>query len=284
VDLKKEIKLSDLLPRRRKGGQHAGDSAPGPEKPAKPKRERRQFSLSLSRGSRKGPKAEATPALPLPAVPLMHAFNLLSSEEARAKRTETRLGLVKLGIALLGLFVAVGLAGGYMLYGGRVSAKEQKVDALRAQLAGLQAAAPTTPTPTQPSGGDAEVSAAAQARTAAVADALSSRVAWDRVLRDFSLVLPNDVWLTALTAGAPPADAGATSGAPTAPVAPETETTGSSFTITGGAETQGGVALLLSRLAVVPEFSSVQLQSSTRDGDGPYTFAIVATVKPNGSA
>lgn len=280
LDLKKEIKLSDFLPRRRGKVDENGSDVADPLDALSEPRARRSFSLRSKRSSSKGPKTEATPAVP--AVPLMHAFNLLSAEEARVKRTESRVALGKVGVAVLGVLVVAGLAGGYALYSGRASAQEKKSDALRAQLADLQAGTSSAPSPAQPSGGDADVSTAVQARTSAVADALSSRVSWDRVLRDFSLVLPEEVWLTALTAGAPPAD-GAPSITPT-PAAPGAVPVGSPFTITGGAETQGAVALLLSRLAVVPEFSSVQLQSSTRDGDGPYTFTIVATVKPNGSA
>jgi len=37
----------------------------------------------------------------------------------------------------------------------------------------------------------------------ALSAALTSRVAWDRVFREFSLVLPDDVWLTTLSAKSP---------------------------------------------------------------------------------
>ena len=80
--------------------------------------------------------------------------------------------------------------------------------------------------------------------------ALTSRVAWDRVLRQVSLVLPEDVWLTSLSATAPsPATA---AGAATA----------SGFTLIGSTYSQNGVARFLSRLAVIPDLENVRLQSS----------------------
>ena len=42
-----------------------------------------------------------------------------------------------------------------------------------------------------------------QARVTALSGALSRRVAWDRVFRELSLVLPNDVWLATISAKAP---------------------------------------------------------------------------------
>src|SRR5207237_2883524 len=41
------------------------------------------------------------------------------------------------------------------------------------------------------------------ARVTALNAALSKRIAWDRVLREFALVLPDDVWLLSLSATAP---------------------------------------------------------------------------------
>src|SRR2546423_6113496 len=42
-----------------------------------------------------------------------------------------------------------------------------------------------------------------QARVTALNAALAKRIAWDRVLREFALVLPDDVWLMNMTAKAP---------------------------------------------------------------------------------
>ena len=91
-------------------------------------------------------------------------------------------------------------------------------------------------------------------RVAALSSALSSRVAWDRVLRQISLVLPEDVWLTSLTSRRR-ADASAATGAVAA--------AGASFTLTGATYSQSGVARFLSRLARrCPTSANVQLPSS----------------------
>src|SRR5438045_8379992 len=42
-----------------------------------------------------------------------------------------------------------------------------------------------------------------RARVTALNAALAKRIAWDRVLREFALVLPDDVWLQTMSAKAP---------------------------------------------------------------------------------
>ncbi len=99
-------------------------------------------------------------------------------------------------------------------------------------------------------------------------------------------MLPEDVWLTTLSS---------TSGTATpAPGADPAAVGAATFTINGFATSQADVAQLLSRLDVVPEFSNVQLTSSSRgqeaapEGGSPtgdpqdFSFAIVATIAPEG--
>jgi Tfp pilus assembly protein PilN len=88
-----------------------------------------------------------------------------------------------------------------------------------------------------------------------------------------SLVLPEDVWLTNLTAVAPD---------PTAAAAP-----GSGFTLTGSTYSQNGVARFLSRLAVIPDLANVRLQSSQSqllNQRELVQFSILADVRAAGSA
>jgi hypothetical protein len=57
----------------------------------------------------------------------------------------------------------------------------------------------------------------------------------------------------------------------------------STLTITGFAMTQDDVAQLLARLGVVPEFSSVQLESSVSEPiaeQEALKFTVIATMKP----
>jgi Tfp pilus assembly protein PilN len=147
--------------------------------------------------------------------------------------------------------------------------KRDTADDLRVELAGLQQ---------QPANlaGKSEQSALASekaARTTAVGSALAGRVAWDRLLRDLSLVLPKDVYVTALSAQSPTASA---------PAASSTATT-TNFAITGSTDEQKDVALLLSRLSILPELTSVQLVSSIRSEAKDVLFTINAAVRHEGA-
>lgn len=151
--------------------------------------------------------------------------------------------------------------------GGAVSSKQQELDALRAQIAAIPAA-PVVDT----SAGDA-FAAEKGARVGALSAALSGRVAWDRVLRQVSLVLPEDVWLTNLSAAAPDAA--------------QPAATDSGFTLTGATYSQNGVARFLSRLAVIPDLSNVRLQSSQSqllNERELVQFTILADVRTPGTA
>ena len=79
-----------------------------------------------------------------------------------------------------------------------------KVKDKQAELATLQDELHAIPTP-DASRVKTQTALAAdkQARVTALSGALSRRVAWDRVFRELSLVLPNDVWLATITAKAP---------------------------------------------------------------------------------
>lgn len=284
IDLKKEIKLSDLF--RRSGGPAPEDAAAEETpKPEKEKKERKSFSFSRGPKEPKEPKAPKEPrarkekkdkvavaakaAPPPPAVPLMRAFNLMPKEDSREKTTVSP-ALTKIAVALLGVLVVAGLAFGYMTSGANVADKQAEADDRRAELA--QLTAQIGPEAADPS---ASLAGESQARTAALADALGARVAWDRIMREFSLVLPDTVVLA--TIGASSGTAGSSDPATAA------ATTEPTFTIEGTSVSQESVALLLSRLSVIPEFVDVRLESSNRNEQGGgYQFVIAATIAPEG--
>jgi Tfp pilus assembly protein PilN len=119
-------------------------------------------------------------------------------------------------------------------------------------------------------------------RSLALASALGKEVAWDRVLRHFALVLPDDVWLTSLT-GTVPLDPSA-SAVPTSSALPSTPT---ELTLQGDTYSQLSVARLLERLQVLPDLKNVQLQSSASTTVGNqkvYSFTIVSDIRTGGSA
>jgi len=105
-------------------------------------------------------------------------------------------------------------------------------------------------------------------------------------MRELSLVLPEDVWLSKLSAKSPispsaPSTPGTPLVAPTAGV-PPTE-----MTIDGYTYSHDAVARLLSRLAVIPDLQNVALQSSSLAGVGKQTivhFSIAADVRSPGAS
>jgi Tfp pilus assembly protein PilN len=229
VDLKQEIKLSDLFKRR--GAQ--------PEPP-------------------RAEQAVAPPSAPAPTapaqtrdVPLMRAFNLMPRHETR--ETVVRGGVPNIALALVAVLLFAVLGFLFITGSAGVTEKQAKRDELRTKLAALDVPAKPPGDPQAP-----ELATERQTRTTELATALQSRVAWDRLLRDFALVLPEDVWLTTLVAKGAPRDAAAAAPAPGAPAQT------SSFTINGYTHEQEDVARLLARLSVLPELTNVALVSSTR--------------------
>jgi Tfp pilus assembly protein PilN len=150
---------------------------------------------------------------------------------------------------------------------GKVKDRQAQLDSLKAELAAI-------PTPDASKvQSQSTLAADKQSRITVINSALSRRVAWDRIFRELSLVLPSDVWLTNLSAKAPvsPALAGA---AP--PPAANVAATG--FTIEGYTYSHAAVARLLGRLGVIPDLVNVQLQKSKLDtvGTTPIVNFIIA--------
>lgn len=199
----------------------------------------------------------------------MRAVNLLPRDEPRQSFGHLRV----VAVAGAGGFVAISLllSALMVMAGSSVRDKQKALDVVSAQLA----AVPPPPAAVDTSGQD-KIEQEHSARVAALSSALNGRVAWDRVLRQVSLVLPEDVWLTTLSAQSPAAAgaAGAAAGA-------------RSFTISGATYSQAAVARFLSRLAVIPDLKNVELQSSARaevGGGNVVQFSISADVKTPGAA
>jgi Tfp pilus assembly protein PilN len=193
----------------------------------------------------------------------VQAVNLLPRDDPN-RRTKTNVPVV---VGVAGAVLATVLIGMmYMSASGTVHDRQQELDTARAELA-------VVPPPVQQSSAQAALAAEQKARVAALSTAMSTRVAWDRVLREVTLVLPQDVWLETLAGSSGPA--AVTTGAPTGLV------------IDGYTYSVDGVARVLSRLAVVPDLSDVQLTSSASAQVGTQTvveFKIAANIRPPGGA
>ena len=287
MDLKKEIKLSDLFKRRSKPADDWETKDPEAA-PEAGKGLKRELNLSFGRGRKgeKGEKGEKAPKQPRVSprnrakaappetahVPLMRAFNLLPREDPRHAAAGRRPSRAQLALAVLGLLVIAGLGSYFLISNATVADKEREHDALRAELA-----AKNVPAEAPAPAGDASLVQERDQRQGALATALGSRIAWDRLLRELSLVLPDDVWLKNLKGTA------AASADPAAAPDPAQTAGASSFEITGYTRKQDGVALLLSRMSVLPELESVALVSATSVKIGSedlVEFTIRAAVKP----
>lgn len=177
----------------------------------------------------------------------MRAVNLLPRDD---KRQRSQPGAVTLTAVLGGVLVTAVLAGLFLMTTSTVSERQSNVDALRAELAAIP---PATPAPTDSSGLETEKSQ----RVTLLGKALASRVAWDRIMRELSLVLPEDIWLESLNASAADPNFVPTPG--------NTEAPKGTFTITGYSYSHDGVARLLARLSVVPQLDRPSLGSSVID-------------------
>ena len=204
----------------------------------------------------------------------MRAVNLLPKDDQQQGRRKQNLpalistGLIVLVTGLMGVF--------YFSARSAATAKELELEDAKAELALL-------PTPSElatQTAGQRKLATERQARIAALSAALGHRVAWDRVLREVSLVLPDDVWLTQLAAFSPKPPTG------TAPVQTAPGAVPQGFTMAGYTYSHDAVARLLTRLSVIPDLQNVWLERSLRTklvGRYVITFTIRADVRAPGA-
>jgi hypothetical protein len=156
----------------------------------------------------------------------------------------------------------IALGGAFMAAHGQANSQQARLSKARLELAQLAVHQKPTPKPAKPSAPLTPIvpppAVTGQEATwlSAVSTSLSQRIAWDRVLREVSLVVPSDVTLLSLTMTAPSTTVAAVPGA--------AATQG--FVIQGTAFSYDSVARLLSRLALVPDLSNVTLTSTGSGG------------------
>ncbi len=216
----------------------------------------------------------------------MRAFNLLPGDEPVEER-EPRANTAQLVLAVVALVSLAGLAAAFLIMNASVADKEAERDDLEAQLAAVETIIQEAEDQAEPI--DPLAISETNDRTDALGAALGERIAWDRVLRDVSLVMPEGVWLTGMI-GAPGEE-------PVAPPAPPTEEGEepppeparplSSLTLNGFSFGHAGIAELISRLSTIPELTQVTLVSSVAvdiEEEDVLQFSVVARVKaPGGS-
>jgi Tfp pilus assembly protein PilN len=204
----------------------------------------------------------------------VRAINLLPRDDARGGRQAQWIVLIPVAAAVL--LTAVSSAA-FLSASGKVKSKEAELATLKDELAAIP-----TPDASKVQTQNA-LATDKQTRVTALGTALSRRVAWDRIFRELSLVLPEDVWLATLSAKAPVSSSVAS--AP-APAATGTSVAATQFTLDGYTYSHAAVARLLSRLSVVPDLVNVQLQQSTLTKVGTAQvvhFVIAADIRTPGA-
>jgi Tfp pilus assembly protein PilN len=206
----------------------------------------------------------------------VRAVNLLPGDQADQGRKVPPLPVL---VGCVGtVVVSALLALMFLSASSGVAKKQHALEQIQAEYAALPAPIPASPVV-------AELPQQRQTRVTALATVLGQRVAWDRLLREVSQVVPSDVWLVSLNALAP-----SISPAPVAGAAPP-----QSFMVTGCTYSQDSVARFLARLSVVPDLTGMTLGKSSTDTSGGgggggqcptgmFTFTLQGAVKPAGAS
>jgi hypothetical protein len=205
----------------------------------------------------------------------MRAVNLLPKEFAARKSLREEDPAVVVGSALA-VVVLIALGASFLVAQGKANTQQKRLTAARLELGKFSQKNNSTPpvktpvVPITPIVPPPTIVGQEAVWLSSVTSALSQRIAWDRVLREVSLVMPDDVTLTSLTMTAP-----VTAGAiPTGPAG-----AAQGFVIAGSAFSYPSVARLLSRLGLVPDLSNVTLTSTSASLKKGVEFAITAAVK-----
>jgi Tfp pilus assembly protein PilN len=201
----------------------------------------------------------------------MRPVNLMPPEEARGgRRAPLRTGVasyVLLGGLALGLLLLIATALTSKQISDRESEKEQLTQELNEATARAQSLRSF-----------ADFRAMQETRTATVASLAQSRFDWERVMRELSLVIPEDVWLLDLTGSVSPA----INIAEGAEVASRASVPGPALELVGCAPSQDSVAAFIAALEDIDGVTRVGFDSSEKADDAGGTAA--AGEAPTGSA
>ena len=209
----------------------------------------------------------------------MRAVNLMPRD---ARRERLEMGRLPLFVAVGGVVAVTAMA--FLL----ASSASGSADETKREIQAVEAAIEQLPKAPATEVSTGALVQERSSRVAALAAALSSRTAFDRVLRDISLVFPESAWLTHLEASAPQIAAPLAGAA----VPPGQAAGTSTVTIKGATFSHDTVATVLARLSVVPSLTDVRLtstalvqpvpqdeSSTAKPGKAFVTFDVSATVK-----
>ena len=129
----------------------------------------------------------------------------------------------------------------------------------------------------------ADFEAVQQVRQETVSSLATSRFDWERVLRELAIVIPDDVWLTGMTASASAEAASSGSGTAGSTSSSTTGIEGPSLDIHGCASGHDAVAGFLAALRDVDGVTRVAVLSSDRPASGAGTDGASATADGAGA-
>ena len=188
----------------------------------------------------------------------MRPVNLIPPEDRRGEHAPLRTG--PLPYVLLGALVAV-LIGitAMVLIDNQISASKSEVAKLESEDAVASARAQRLAAYTQ-------FRSMSEQRVATVSSLADSRFDWERVMRELSLVLPGDVWLTDLTATASPdvsvEGGGGGSGSSSGGAGLRAQVPGPALELNGCAAGQDSVAGFVTALKDIDGVTRVGIESS----------------------
>lgn len=184
----------------------------------------------------------------------MRAVNLLPRDEKRARLEGTRTPLLVVAGGVAAVTTAAVLL---------VVSTSGTADQRRAELAEVEAATVRLPKEPDPAVSQDALLQERTNRIAALSAALSTRVSFDRLLREISLVLPEDAWLTGFRA-ATSASLSTTTGSPGTPTPPPSSSGLDGVTMQGATYSHDSVARVFARLTTVPSLENIRLTASAR--------------------
>ena len=189
----------------------------------------------------------------------MRPVNLIPPEARRGDKAPTRTGALSYLIVVVLAAALLGVTG-VVLTNNQISDRKAEKSSLEAQLAEAKARAERV-------SAFADFASLQQAREQTVEDLAQSRFDWERVLRELAIVMPDDVWLTSLTAKVNPTvqlgDAGSGSGSSSS-VAGMESVQGPALEIQGCGAGHEAVARFLAALRDIDGVTRVSVLSSNR--------------------
>ncbi len=204
----------------------------------------------------------------------MRPVNLIPPEDRRGEKAPLRSGpasyliVAVLGVALLAVTLVV-------LTNNQITDRKTEVATLQSQVSAAQAQAKRLQS-------FADFAALQQARQETVSSLATSRFDWERVLRELAIVIPDDVWLTSMTASA--SGEASSSGSSTTSSGSSSTTTieGPSLDIHGCATGHDAVAGFLAALRDVDGVTRVAVLSSDQPASDGGTSGTTATADGSG--